>query len=329
MKKLLVILCMVMVAGTMFAGCPSGNDGGSSGGGGGNGGTLTPASFQISNLTIAPSEITAGDEITLTVTVANSGGQQGTYQLTLKIDSITVEGKSVTLSGNSSENVSFTAVINEAGDHQIEINSLSDDVAVARGGLGENFKYSMNVAVLGAGEIEATYWQKGDKVRMEMTMIIAGEDEITVVMIYRDGFVYIYDPATNQAIKYDAEGYIDGGTETFELFSQFYVLGYTDEAILAELQELCDTDTGCQSVEIIGHETIAGEYCTIFEYTPTEGESGKIWLAAEKGYVIKIEVESPEGTVAIEFTEIDLNPSIPDSTFDLPAGVEIIDMTGA
>lgn len=325
MKKSLLIVCILMVVGTMLAGCPDGNGNGD---GDGNGGTPTPASFQISNLIITPSEITTGDEITVTVTVANSGGQQGTYQLTLKIDSVTVESKSVSVSGSDSKDLSFTAVINEAGDHQIDVNTLSKDVTVARGELGDNFKYSINMAMPGVGEIEATYWLKGDKVRMELTVSMAGEEEMTIVNIYKDGFAYVYMPAENQAMKYDAEGYIGGGTEPFEFFDQFYVQGYTDEEILAELQAECSADPECQSVEIIGHETVAGEPCTIFEYTPTEDEAGKIWLATEKGYILKIEVETPEGMVVIEFTDIDLDPSIPDSTFDLPAGVEIIDMTG-
>jgi hypothetical protein len=130
-SKLMMIAAAFVLVAAVVIGCPGNGDNGN-----GDGYIPpSPASFHLSNLSITPSEIAVGDEITVTVTVNNSGGQQGTHQVTLKIDAVTVDTKSVTLSGGASQNVSFTTVIEEDGDHQIEVNDLTAIVTVLGGQL--------------------------------------------------------------------------------------------------------------------------------------------------------------------------------------------------
>ena len=77
---------------------------------------------------------------------------------------------------------------------------------------------------------------------------------------------------------------------------------------------------------IIGTETIDGKVCTVVQYT-VEGQTAKMWLWQEHGLPIRAEVTSPQGTVVMEYKNIQLT-DIPDSTFVLPDGVQITKMPG-
>ena len=77
------------------------------------------------------------------------------------------------------------------------------------------------------------------------------------------------------------------------------------------------------TARIVEYETISGEQCTIIECVYTESLKSKIWIALDKGYVLKMENITSEGSTIMEYTDIDLESAIPDSQFEFPAGVQI------
>jgi len=103
---------------------------------------LPPAHFVASNLNIATSmrEIwepvtfmtITGEGVTITTSVANDGGQEGTYIVQLKVNGETLDTKRVTLVGGQGQQVSFTISGMGYGQYQVEVAGLSGEFTVSR-----------------------------------------------------------------------------------------------------------------------------------------------------------------------------------------------------
>ena len=103
---------------------------------------LAPAHFVASGLNIVPSvrEIwqlvtfvtLTGENVTITVNVANDGGQEGSYLVELKINGETIDKKEVTLGAGQSEQVSFTLSGMEPGQYEVTVSGLSGEFTVLR-----------------------------------------------------------------------------------------------------------------------------------------------------------------------------------------------------
>jgi len=105
-----------------------------------------------------------------------------------------------------------------------------------------------------------------------------------------------------------------------------YEMAFSDYSTEAAIQAACAEEPDCISVRKAGTEVISGHNCNVWEGITTEG-TGKVWVAIDTGWPLKFETTYAGETMTMEFKELDLNPSIPDSVFQLPTGVEIMDMT--
>jgi len=74
---------------------------------------------------------------------------------------------------------------------------------------------------------------------------------------------------------------------------------------------------------VVGTETIDGKVCLVVEYT-AEGATTKAWIWEEHGFPIRVEATTSEGTTIVEYKNIEF-VDIPDSEFELPEGVQIIE----
>ena len=86
--------------------------------------------FTTSDLSIAPTEVSIGESVTITTQVTNTGDLEGTYGVALKIDDVIVESKQVTLAGGISEGVTFTTASDTAGTYAVTIDGLSQTFTV-------------------------------------------------------------------------------------------------------------------------------------------------------------------------------------------------------
>ena len=89
-----------------------------------------PAAFAISNLTVTPAEVNAGDEVTISIIITNTGELSGSYQVTFKIDAEVVGTKQVTLDGGASETVTFTTTRDIPGTYSVTIDGLTETFEV-------------------------------------------------------------------------------------------------------------------------------------------------------------------------------------------------------
>jgi len=83
----------------------------------------TPA-FTISDLSISPSEVSIGEEVTISVVVTNTGNATGSYKVTFKIDGVVAATKEVTLKAGASEEVIFSTAKDVAGSYSVEVSGL-------------------------------------------------------------------------------------------------------------------------------------------------------------------------------------------------------------
>ena len=102
--------------------------------------TITgPAVFSVSGLTIEPREVATGELSTISVTVTNTGGSQGSHDAILYIDEINTEDpenvivisaktftKSITIAAGDSKELIFDSLILEPGIYTATIDELVD-----------------------------------------------------------------------------------------------------------------------------------------------------------------------------------------------------------
>lgn len=162
-----------------------------------------------------------------------------------------------------------------------------------------SMKYDMVVTAPGTPTtVTVQVWVERNKMRMEMT-----EEGQTVISLidYDTHTGYAYMPEQN--IAYEV------------------AFNPTIQSAMEEAQSITDYD-----YDIIGTETIDGKVCLVVEYTePTMQVTVKVWIWKEYGFPIREEMTTAEGTTITEFKNIDF-ADIPDSMFELPAGVQIIEM---
>ena len=85
-----------------------------------------PAKFVVSGLSISPSEVKAGESVTISVDVANSGGTTGTHTVTLKVNGSELATKSLTLDPGQSQGVTFAIKTESGGTNTVEVNGQKD-----------------------------------------------------------------------------------------------------------------------------------------------------------------------------------------------------------
>lgn len=92
--------------------------------------TPVPANFELSSLSISPSEVTTEAPVTIRVLLVNTGEAAGSYPVTLKINGVTEETKQVDLSGGTERELTFTTTRDTAGTYLVDVNGLSASFTV-------------------------------------------------------------------------------------------------------------------------------------------------------------------------------------------------------
>jgi len=99
---------------------------------------ILPSHFVASGLNILPSVeknifvTKTGESATITANVANDGGQEGTYNVVLKLNGETVDTKMVTVGALQSKQVSFTVSGLDYGQYEVEVAGLSGEFTASR-----------------------------------------------------------------------------------------------------------------------------------------------------------------------------------------------------
>ncbi|GAH19673.1 unnamed protein product [marine sediment metagenome] len=89
-----------------------------------------PAAFSVSNLTVEPTGIKLGEAVTVSIVVANTGGESGSYTVVLKIDGVKEAEETVTITAGESQDVSFSATREEPGNYTVTVDAWSGSFTV-------------------------------------------------------------------------------------------------------------------------------------------------------------------------------------------------------
>jgi hypothetical protein len=86
--------------------------------------------FSVSNLTITPNQVKAGEPITISAIVSNNGSEAGTYSVVLRINGMVENIIDLMLSPGASQATTFTVVKDIGGEYYVEVDGLSGTVIV-------------------------------------------------------------------------------------------------------------------------------------------------------------------------------------------------------
>jgi uncharacterized membrane protein len=88
---------------------------------------ISPAMFIVSDLSVDPTEVEVGGEVTISVLVSNIGEGEGSYDVVLRINQIVEDTKTIVLSSGASTTVEFKVTKEESGDYTVNINELNSE----------------------------------------------------------------------------------------------------------------------------------------------------------------------------------------------------------
>ncbi len=174
------------------------------------------------------------------------------------------------------------------GDTLDDMLGLSSDIV--------SIKYDMLVSGQGIPAMTTKVWAKNNRMRMEMTQ--QGMNVVTLIDTNAKT-MYTYMPAQNLAMKIPFDPAQVPKSPTGDA---------------ASMQD--------SNARVTGTETIDGKVCSVIEYTSAQGNV-KAWIWQDKGLPIRTETTTPAGKITVEYKNIDF-ADIPDSMFELPAGVTIM-----
>ena len=91
-----------------------------------------PAAFTVSTLTISPSGVSVGEDVSISVMAKNTGELGGTYIVTLEINGAAEAIENVTVAGGSERPVTFTVTEDVEGTYNVEVDGLTGTFTVTK-----------------------------------------------------------------------------------------------------------------------------------------------------------------------------------------------------
>jgi uncharacterized membrane protein len=125
-----------------------------------------PATFELSDLSINPTQVEPGEEVTISFNVTNVGEESGSYDVALTVDGEEEATEEVTLSGLLSTVLTFTVVRETDGIYPVEVDGLTESFEV-RARVAE-FQFSNLI-------ISPTEVEPGEEVTVRVTVFNIGE----------------------------------------------------------------------------------------------------------------------------------------------------------
>jgi len=93
-----------------------------------------PANLSASLLDITPQQVEPGEEVTISINVANTGGETGSYNAVLYINEVVEDNQSVSVAAGASKDVIFTVTKSQAGGYDVSLAGQNGQFEVVSGG---------------------------------------------------------------------------------------------------------------------------------------------------------------------------------------------------
>jgi len=95
---------------------------------------VLPAGLSASGLSISPQQVEPGQEVTISINVANTGGKTGSYNAILYINEVVEGSQSVSVAAGTTKNVIFTVTKSQPGVYNVLLAGQSGQFEVVGGG---------------------------------------------------------------------------------------------------------------------------------------------------------------------------------------------------
>jgi hypothetical protein len=241
------------------------------------------AKFEISSLSIIPTEAIAGDTVSISAQVKNIGSSEGIYQAVLTVNGIKQQAKSIKIAPKGAESVSFAIVESNPGIYNVWVNDLSGELRVLEFTVS-NLTISPNLSKIGqpvtatadisnSGEIEGSYTPVLQLNQQE----IAGE-ELTIAPGTSKTAKFTFTPPSigSYIVKVGRSSSLLVVTQTgnalTELSSAYPDL-YQELLKLPDLKEMDDKNV--KAINSIACLALSPEYKPAFEAMLNEGIKDK------------------------------------------------------
>ena len=153
----------------------------------------------------------------------------------------------------------------------------------------------------GGKSVDSKVKLKDTQFRMES--VIDGMPTITVRN--NDG-IFSYIPSQNMAVKLPDVA-IDNATQPTENYMSYL---------------------HSNNASLLRSETVNGYFCDVYEFMdPQTSQKTTAWIWKEKDFPVKFILNTPQGEVASEMTNIIFNAAIDPTAFTLPAEAKIVPMS--
>ncbi|KXB08277.1 hypothetical protein AKJ58_00300, partial [candidate division MSBL1 archaeon SCGC-AAA385D11] len=171
-------------------------------------GVPAPAEFEVSNLTVTPSQVGPRESVSVSIEVQNVGDLSGDHKVELRVDENVEDSQTVTLEGGETTTVSFTIQRETKKSYSVSIGDLTQSFEVVTPAefevsnftlnpeepvVGEEFTASIDVK--NVGELEGTYkavWKVEGEVddTHEVTLDPGETRSVTFSMIWNEAGTY-------------------------------------------------------------------------------------------------------------------------------------------
>lgn len=139
---------------------------------------LRPPEFEIRDASIEKTTMAVGEEVEVRATVANVGGQEGTFTAELQVDGLSVRTQDVTVDAGAETTVPFGYAFESPGRYEVSVN----DVAVDTVTVAPPAEFEVT-----ATAIKRTTARIGETVEVQATIANVGGLEGTVTATLEEG----------------------------------------------------------------------------------------------------------------------------------------------
>lgn len=151
-----------------------------------------PAEFEVREASVGTTAARTGEAIDVTATVANTGGQEGTFTAELEVDGAIADTQAISVGPDDEERVQFTHTFAERGDYEVSVSEADAgmvtveacetvvDETITVGQRGSE-RYVLDLA----DEAEITIEARTETGR-KPTLTVTGPSEETIVEPTRD-----------------------------------------------------------------------------------------------------------------------------------------------
>lgn len=190
-----------------------------------------------------------------------------------------------------------------------ETTSEPDDKApsaselMARSSAISGLSYEYDVSLGDGTTATQKVWLKGQKMRTEMSTSL-GNDNMVVIIDLDDRAAYAYQESQPVILKMPIDE-LEFDTATPQDYAGHYDAG---------------------DMLFLDRESLQGKECLVYEIATGDAHA-KLWIWEEYGLPLRIESETAGQKTIVEFKNTSVG-NVDDSLFDLPTGMEIMEIGG-